>query len=73
MPVLYPRADQFCSPAHRVTSLFSTVVYHAKNSEPSFCDEFKLDLPTVIDPTDHILFTFYNVSCKPAAKDGKRS
>ncbi|KFD68798.1 hypothetical protein M514_02728 [Trichuris suis] len=41
---------------------FTTVIYH--NKSPQFYDEIKMLIPMDLSDRDHILFTFYHVSCK---------
>jgi len=45
-----------------IMQALSCVTYHCKT--PTFHDEFKIELPVAVRPTHHLLFTFYNVSCK---------
>uniref|UniRef100_A0A5S6QDK1 Dedicator of cytokinesis protein 7 n=1 Tax=Trichuris muris TaxID=70415 RepID=A0A5S6QDK1_TRIMR len=45
---------------------FTVVNYHDKS--PQFYDEIKMLIPVDLNDRDHILFTFYHVSCKQKAQ-----
>jgi len=58
-------------PGSFVNHTLTPVTYHAYNA--SFVDELKIELPLVLKPTHHLLFTFFNISCKDGvvqSKDG---
>mgnify|MGYP001133512107 CR=1 FL=1 len=73
LPSLHNRIDASSGEAamrglseERVRRVYSSITYHSKNV--GWNDEFKLDLPVHIRPVHHLLFTFYNVSCKDQKK-----
>jgi dedicator of cytokinesis protein 6/7/8 len=48
------------------SAVFTSVVHHEKN--PTFYNEFKIALPLVLRAQHHLLFTFYHLTTKGAAK-----
>ena len=45
----------------------TSVCYHSRN--PTFLEEFKIELPLHVTPHHHILFTFYHISHKHKRED----
>eukprot|EP00026_Physarum_polycephalum_P000247 Phypoly_transcript_00247.p1 GENE.Phypoly_transcript_00247~~Phypoly_transcript_00247.p1 ORF type:complete len:1883 (+),score=221.77 Phypoly_transcript_00247:138-5651(+) len=45
---------------------WSTVVYH--NKKPKWTDEIKVRLPPTLRPLNHLLVTFFHVSCRDSKK-----
>lgn len=58
LPCVYGQSD---TPAAQ-DELRSGITYHCYKA--SFGNEFKIELPCNIRPRHHLLFTFYNASCK---------
>jgi len=52
-----------------VDEAWTPVTYRDK--KPTFCNEFKFCLPATVPAKAHILFSFYNISCKPPKKSNK--
>ncbi|KAL5475482.1 hypothetical protein EMCRGX_G025301 [Ephydatia muelleri] len=57
LPVIYSK-----SPGHVFTDRINTAVLHHCTT-PSFTEEVKIKLPVSLSEKDHLLFTFYHVSC----------
>ncbi|EFA75991.1 DOCK family protein [Heterostelium album PN500] len=47
------------------TKYYSSVTYHSKT--PIFYDEIKMRLPMTVLPTQHLLFTFYHITCQKSS------
>lgn len=62
LPVIYGKSSTLAFRPFARTP----VIYHKKN--PSFTEEIKIKLPTVITPNSHILFTFSHVICQAKGK-----
>ena len=49
------------------SEMYSAVTYHNKN--PDFYEEIKIKLPSNLREYNHLLFTFYHISCQGQRKD----
>nr|XP_033779450.1 dedicator of cytokinesis protein 6 isoform X8 [Geotrypetes seraphini] len=58
LPVIFGKSS--CSEFTK--EAYSAVVYH--NRSPEFYEEFKMKIPPYLTDNDHLLFTFYHVSCQ---------
>lgn len=54
---------------NKVSELMCAVTYH--NKSPQWYDEIKVQLPENLDPSHHVLFTFYHIKCKDKPKKEK--
>ncbi|XP_029441588.1 dedicator of cytokinesis protein 6 isoform X1 [Rhinatrema bivittatum] len=58
MPVIFGKSN--CS--EFMKEACTAVVYH--NRSPEFYEEFKMKIPPNLTDNDHLLFTFYHISCQ---------
>ncbi|XP_030052865.1 dedicator of cytokinesis protein 6 isoform X2 [Microcaecilia unicolor] len=58
MPVIFGKSS--CSEFTK--EAYTAVVYH--NRSPEFYEEFKMKIPPNLTDNDHLLFTFYHISCQ---------
>mgnify|MGYP001798475951 CR=1 FL=1 len=55
--------------AHEQT-MNDILFFHYRN--PDFYDEVKVNLPARLEPSHHILFTFYHISCQLQKKEANQ-
>ncbi|XP_067927943.1 dedicator of cytokinesis protein 7-like [Watersipora subatra] len=66
LPVIFGKS----SCPELTTQAYTAVAYHNRN--PDFYDEVKVKLPAKIQPGQHILFTFYHISCQLQKKEASQ-